>query len=123
MDVPDVLSVLSTPRRREILRVVWDAEKSAGEIHRAMPDVSFGAVSQHLRLLEGAGLVRGRADGRFRFYVVQKSALGPLKSWLETMWDDALYRLKVHAELEAARRGPRAKKKKESNRRERRSWR
>ncbi|HEV8268907.1 MAG TPA: metalloregulator ArsR/SmtB family transcription factor [Thermoanaerobaculia bacterium] len=118
MDVPDVLSVLSTPRRREILRALWDAEKSAGEIHRAMPDVSFGAVSQHLKLLEGAGLVRGRADGRFRFYVVQKAALGPLRSWLEAMWDDALYRLKVHAELEAARRGPRAKR---INRRERRS--
>ena len=40
-----VLAAVASPRRREILRLVWDREVAAGDIHAAMPDVSFGAVS------------------------------------------------------------------------------
>jgi DNA-binding transcriptional ArsR family regulator len=101
-----VLQALATPRRREILRLVWNGERSAGEIHRALGDVTFGAVSQHLRVLEEASLLRGRRDGRSRLYVARKEDLGALRGWLEAMWDDALYRLKLRAELEEARRGP-----------------
>jgi hypothetical protein len=36
-----VLSAVASPRRREILRLVWTEELSAGDIHRAMPDVTF----------------------------------------------------------------------------------
>src|SRR5450432_2399308 len=110
MPVPSVLQVLAAPRRREILRLVWDGERSAGEIHRALGDVTFGAVSQHLRQLEGASLVRARRAGRHRFYVARKEGLGTLASWLESTWDDALYRLKLAAELEEGRRGPRPRR-------------
>jgi DNA-binding transcriptional ArsR family regulator len=102
-----VFQALGSPRRREILRLVWRGERSAGEIHRALGDVSFGAVSQHLRALEDACLLRGRREGRRRFYAARREALGPLASWLESMWEDALYALKLRAELEEARRGPR----------------
>jgi DNA-binding transcriptional ArsR family regulator len=102
-----VLQALAAPRRREILRLVWRGERSAGEVHRALGDVTFGAVSQHLRVLTEAGLVRVRADGRRRLYAADKEPLGPLRRWLEETWDDALYRLKLGAELEEARRGPR----------------
>ena len=104
------LQALATPRRREILRIVWNEERSAGDIRRAMPDVTFGAISQHLRHLERAGLVARRRDGRFQLYKARKQALGGLRRWLESMWDDALARLQVHAELEEARRGPRQQK-------------
>jgi DNA-binding transcriptional ArsR family regulator len=103
-----VLQLLAAPRRREILRLTWNGERTAGEIHRALGDVSFGAVSQHLRLLEEAALVSGRRDGRRRLYVARQDTVGPLRGWLESMWDDALYSLKLRAELEEARRGPRA---------------
>jgi DNA-binding transcriptional ArsR family regulator len=102
-----LLAVLAAPRRREILRLVWRQERSAGEIHRAMPDVTFGAVSQHLRRLEGAGVVRGRREGRFRYYAAVPESVGGMRGWLEAQWDDALARLRVQAELEQARRGPR----------------
>lgn len=102
-----VLHALSTPRRREILRLVYRSERSAGEIHRALGDVTFGAVSQHLRRLEEAGLVRVRREGRSRVYAVREESLDPVREWLESMWNDALYRLKLRAELEQARRGPR----------------
>lgn len=104
MDV--VIAALSTPRRREILRLVWREERSAGEIHRALPDVTFGAVSQHLKVLEAAGLVGRRHEGRQRFYRALPERLGPFREWLESTWDSALYRLKLRAELEEARRGP-----------------
>jgi len=102
-----VLAAIATPRRREILRLVWEREASAGAIHRALPDVTFGAVSQHLAVLQRAGLVGVRRDGRHRLYRARPEALGTLRDWLESMWNDALYRLKVQAELEQARRGPR----------------
>lgn len=101
-----VLSAVSSPRRREILRLVWDEERSAGDIAAAMPDVTFGAVSLHLRTLTEAGLVETRAVHRHRFYRAKRSALGPVRASLERMWDDALWKLKLAAELEQTRRGP-----------------
>ena len=102
-----VLSAVASPRRREILRLVWKRERAAGDIHAAMPDVSFGAVSLHLRALSDAGLVECRRDHRHRYYKANREALGPVGLELERMWDDALWRLKLQAELEASRRGPR----------------
>jgi DNA-binding transcriptional ArsR family regulator len=108
--VDGMLQAVATPRRREILRLSWERERSAGEIHRALGDVTFGAVSQHLRVLESAGLLAARREGRRRLYLARREALGPLREWLESTWDVALYRLKLKAELEAARRGPRSKR-------------
>jgi len=110
-----LIQALGAPRRREILRLVWSAERSAGEIHRAFGDVTFGAVSQHLRVLEEAGLVEGRRDGRRRLYLARKAELGALVGWLEAMWDSALDRLALEAELEAARRGPRPRARRASS--------
>lgn len=112
-----VLAAVSSPRRREILRLVWRRELSAGEIAAAMPDVTFGAVSLHLRTLAQAGLVQARAVHRHRFYRARRSALGPLAASLERMWDDALWRLKLDAELEQTRRGPRPRRKRSTSRR------
>jgi DNA-binding transcriptional ArsR family regulator len=102
-----MIAALGAPRRREILRLVWQEERSAGDVHRRLGDVTFGAVSQHLRILTSSGLLIRREEGRKRFYRARKDALGPLQGWLETLWDDALYRLKIRAEMEEARRGPR----------------
>jgi len=102
------LAAIASPRRREILRLVWKAERQAGDIHAAMPDVTFGAVSLQLRTLMEAGLVDVRAEGRTRWYRARCEALGPVGQVLEQMWDDALWRLKLQAELEQTRRGPRA---------------
>lgn len=105
-----VLAALASPRRREILRLVWNEELSAGTIHRAMPDVTFGAVSLQLRSLLKCGLVEARAEKRRRFYRARREALGSLKKMLEGMWDDKLWSLKLEAELEETRRGPRPRR-------------
>ena len=95
-----VLQALAAPRRREILRLLRRRERSAGEIHRALGGVTFGAVSQHLGVLEQAGLVSARRAGRSRFYATRDQGLRPLRAWLDEMWGDALARLKAQAEAE-----------------------
>lgn len=100
MSVVALFEALAAPRRREILKLVWDGERSAGDIRRAHPDVTFGAISQHLKVLESAGLLTRREEGRFRYYAARRKELGHLGKWLETMWDEALTDLKRHAESE-----------------------
>ena len=111
----EIFQALQTPRRREILRLIWDQELAAGEICRRQPDVTFGAISQHLRILESAGVVTRREEGTHRYYIANKKNLGVLRKYLEEMWDASLYRLKIRAELEHARRGPRSKHRSKSN--------
>ena len=113
---PSVLAAIASPRRQEILRLVWDREVSAGDIHRAMPDVTFGAVSLQLRSLLDAGLVHARAQSRHRFYRARRETLGAVGDMLEGMWSDALWRLKLAAELEQSRRGPRPRRRRVSTR-------
>lgn len=92
---------ISSPRRREILRLVWDRELSAGEI-AAHFDVSWPAVSQNLNVLREAGLLAERRDGRRRLYHAEPRALGPLAEALRAMWRDDLRTLK--RQVEGARR-------------------
>jgi DNA-binding transcriptional ArsR family regulator len=104
------LSALASPRRREILRLLWDRELTAGAIREAMPDVTFGAVSLQLKVLLDAGLVECEVDRQFRVYRVCREAVGPMTAMLESMWTDALWQLKLQAELEETRRGPRPRR-------------
>ena len=101
-----VLGAIASPRRREILRLIWEDELAAGAIHRAMPDVTFGAVSLQLRALSQAGLVTSRAERQHRYYRAHREAFGLVGQLLEQAWGDALWRLKLLAELERTRRGP-----------------
>jgi DNA-binding transcriptional ArsR family regulator len=88
----DALQVVAEPRRREILRLVWDDELAAGDV-AARFDVSFGAISQHLAVLREAGFVSVRRDGRSRLYRADLEALGPLRPMLERMWGASLDKL------------------------------
>ena len=111
-----VLAAIASPRRREILRLVWDEEMQAGAIAGAMPDVTFGAVSLQLRALIGAGVVRVRTEGRERWYRADHDRLKHVAAALERMWDDGLWRLKLQAELEETRRGPAPRKRRKAKR-------
>jgi DNA-binding transcriptional ArsR family regulator len=88
----DVVQVIGEPTRREILRLVWDEERSAGEIADRFA-ITFGAVSQHLGVLRRSGFVTVRADGNRRFYRADRRAMGPLALALEAMWTSAIDRL------------------------------
>lgn len=93
------LSLIADPRRLAILELVWDAERTAGDIAGRF-DVTFGAVSQHLRRLSDAGMVVVRRDGRRRWYRARRETLGPFAEALEAMWRGRLARLKQLAEAE-----------------------
>jgi len=93
----DAMRVIAEPRRREILRLVWDAERPASEIAEHF-DVTFGAISQHLGVLREAGLVLVRKDGTRRFYRANREALRPFAALLERMWAGQLDELARLAE-------------------------
>ena len=93
------LRAIAEPHRRQILRLVWDAELSAGEIASHF-DVSRPAVSQHLNVLKGAGLVSERRNGARRLYRARPEGLEELKAFLEEFWGDRLEALKREAERE-----------------------
>jgi DNA-binding transcriptional ArsR family regulator len=102
MTTMEAVRAIAEPRRREILRLVWDDEMSAGEIAGRF-DITFGAVSQHLRVLRDAGLVTLRQEGRKRFYRADQEAMGPLADYLRAMWSSRLDTLAHLAEqVEAA---------------------
>jgi DNA-binding transcriptional ArsR family regulator len=95
----DAVQVIADPRRREILRLVWDAERPASEIADHF-DITFGAVSQHLGVLRQAGMVVVRRDGSRRFYRADRVALRPYTSMLRLLWSEQLDRLAEMAEAE-----------------------
>jgi DNA-binding transcriptional ArsR family regulator len=97
--VETALKALAEPRRRRILVLVRDGELSAGEIASHF-DVSRPAVSQHLNVLKGAGLVDERRNGTRRLYRARPEGLAELKEFLEGFWDERLEMLKREAERE-----------------------
>ncbi|TWE15551.1 ArsR family transcriptional regulator [Kitasatospora atroaurantiaca] len=104
----EAVQAVAEPRRREILRLVWDTELSAGEIAERF-DVTFGAVSQHLKVLRDAGLVTLRQEGRKRYYRANRTAMGPLADYLQAMWAtrlDTLADLAEQAERAAQEKRP-----------------
>lgn len=93
------LQVIAAPQRLRILELVWDQDLTAGEI-AAQFEVSWSAVSQHLRILRTAGFVVERRQGTSRIYRADKAALGSLRSVVEEHWRRGLDRVKDLAEAE-----------------------
>ena len=93
-----MLDALGDPTRRRVLELVREnGPAPVGSIANAMP-VSRPAVSQHLKVLEGAGLVTCTKRGTRHLYAVQPDGLAVLRLWLDGFWDDALIRFKAAAE-------------------------
>src|SRR5216117_1417257 len=97
------LKAIAEPRRRRILRLVWDAELSAGEIASHF-EVTQPAVSQHLKVLKEAGLVDERRNGTRRLYRARPQGLAELKTFLDAFWDAKLEALQREAEREEERK-------------------
>jgi DNA-binding transcriptional ArsR family regulator len=95
----EALQVIAAPRRLRILELVWDRELSAGDI-AAQFEVSWSAVSQHIRVLKDAGFLSERREGNSRLYRTDKAALGPLRAVVEDHWRTSLDRVKDLAERE-----------------------
>jgi DNA-binding transcriptional ArsR family regulator len=98
------IEAIAEPRRREILRLVRDAELPAGAIAAHFGDVTRPAISQHLRTLREAGLVEGRRDGTRRLYRARAQGLRELRGFLDEFWDERLEALRDEAEREERRK-------------------
>ncbi len=91
----DVFHAIADPKRRQLLDLLLEGERAvqalAGEF-----DISFAAVSQHLRVLREAGLVRRRRQGRRQLYAANPAALKRVHDWTahyERFWQGRLDRL------------------------------
>jgi DNA-binding transcriptional ArsR family regulator len=93
------IRAIAEPRRRDILRLVWDSELPAGEIASHF-EVSRPAISQHLRVLRQAGLVAERRVGTRRLYRARPETLAELRRFLEGFWDEGLDRLRRAVEAD-----------------------
>jgi len=93
---------IAEPCRRRILRLVRDAEMSAGEIASHF-DVTRSAVSQHLRVLKDAGLLAERRNGTRRIYRIRPEGLAELREFIDGLWEVKLAALKRVAEAEERR--------------------
>lgn len=95
---PDVFQAIADPIRRRILELLSEQERPAGELVSSF-DVTFGAVSQHLRVLREAGLVSRRREGRQRIYSLRAEPLKRVRDWTaiyESAWRGRLEKLRAH---------------------------
>jgi DNA-binding transcriptional ArsR family regulator len=91
------LTALADPTRRAVFERLRGGQVSVGDIAAGLP-VSRPAVSQHLRVLKRAGLVRDQAVGARRLYEVDTGGLAELRAWLDRFWDEALNAFKAEVE-------------------------
>jgi DNA-binding transcriptional ArsR family regulator len=97
------LRAIADPIRRQILRLIWREERTAGDIG-AQFDVSQPAISQHLKVLRDTGLVAVRRAGTRRYYRANRAAMAAVRALLEDFWDERLAALKQAVEAEQRRK-------------------
>ncbi|UAK30130.1 metalloregulator ArsR/SmtB family transcription factor [Nocardia asteroides] len=105
-----VAGAIADPVRREIMELLINARRTAGEIAGHF-EISRPAVSRHLRVLRESGLVRDELVGRERFYVLDTGPLSALTEWLERFRQPATWTHHLDAletEVYRARRERRA---------------
>jgi DNA-binding transcriptional ArsR family regulator len=83
------LRALADPRRTQMLKLVWDYERSPSYLARHC-QLSRPATSQHLKVLREADLVSVRLEGNRRFYRVQAGRLAELRAMLDQFWGSRL---------------------------------
>lgn len=97
MTYQTALQALADPTRREVFERLRDGPSPVGELAARLP-VTRPAVSQHLKVLKDAGLVRERKAGTRRIYSVELAGLTELRRYLETFWTDVLDAFQEHAD-------------------------
>jgi DNA-binding transcriptional ArsR family regulator len=93
----EIFRALADPTRRAVYERLAGGEMSVSELRTGM-SVSQPAVSQHLAVLRGAGLVSERRSGRNAYYRADPQGLEPLLGWIEryrAFWPERIERLKA----------------------------
>lgn len=92
-------AALAEPMRQTIVEHLAGRPMAVGELAALLP-VSRPAVSQHLKVLKAAKLVRDEAKGTRRIYSIDPAGLGQIRAWLDRFWDRALAQYAEAAERE-----------------------
>ena len=107
MESETVWRALASPHRRKVLDLLRDGPRTTGDLARHLPDLSRFAVMQHLGVLEQAGLVLFRREGRQRFNYANAIPLREIyERWVEPLGSSAAetaLHLKRYAELSRTR--------------------
>jgi len=105
-------AALADPTRRAIVARLASGERSVGELAKPLP-MSLPAVSRHLRILEGAGLVARRKEGRTHVLRLVPQALEPAQDWIarhRAFWTSRLDSLERYLATEAAPLAPKPRR-------------
>ena len=100
MGAGPVIAALADDTRRWAFELLSSRPMSVGELAEGLP-VSRPAVSQHLRVLKDAGLVREERAGTRRIYSIDPNGADPLRDYLDRLWGAALARFEEAANAEA----------------------
>jgi DNA-binding transcriptional ArsR family regulator len=100
----DMMTALGDPTRRAIFDRLSDGPRPVGELAGELP-VSRPAVSQHLKVLKGVGLVVDRQAGTRRLYQVDPAGLAILRSYLDGFWERSLAAFEAAANEEGEHDG------------------
>ncbi|MEA3043820.1 MAG: hypothetical protein QOJ53_2378 [Sphingomonadales bacterium] len=92
-------AALAEPMRAAIVERLAERPMAVGELAALLP-VSRPAVSQHLKVLKAARLVRDEAKGTRRIYAIDPAGLGAIRAWLDRFWDQSLAAYAAAAERE-----------------------
>lgn len=106
VDLDAAFAALSDPIRRGIVRQLAEGEATVTEL-AAPYDVTLPAISRHLKVLESAGLIARRRDGRRRPCRLRTEALSEVSSWITSTriaWDQRLDGLERHLRRQADRK-------------------
>jgi len=84
MSLQETMKALADPTRREILQMLREGSKSAGEISERFP-VTAAAISRHLSVLKEADLIRDQRQGKFIIYTLNTSVLEDILLWVNDL--------------------------------------
>jgi DNA-binding transcriptional ArsR family regulator len=104
--VEAAFDALGDPMRRRLLEVLHSGPRPVGELASELP-IGRPAVSKHLRVLEGAGLVEHRSQGTRNLYALAPDGLAGVQQWLVSTWDTTLAAFADYvAQFESAQQRP-----------------
>ena len=89
MPYAEAIQAIADPTRRQVFERLRRGPLPVGQLAEGLP-VTRPAVSQHLRVLERAGLVRVQREGTRRIYAIDRQGLMELREYLDSFWDDVL---------------------------------
>jgi DNA-binding transcriptional ArsR family regulator len=97
MPADAIFDALGDPTRRQIVRALASGAQPVGELAERLP-VRRPAVSKHLRVLQGAGLVSYHAEGTRHLYALAPEGYVAAQQWIVETWDAVLGSFASHIE-------------------------